>query len=399
MAEKNVIEKLPGEIRKIALEDATFKGTGASITPTYVNFFFGNNGTGKSTIAKSILSGAGVTYAPGRTKDDYIPLVFNQAYIDANVASYRNLKGVFTINEINVQIQEQIDEIIAKQDAARKLSTDASTEINKRVEQRNALLKQLYKDCWDKTEDLRAEFEDTQEGKKKSKQFTEEVQRHEPVAHDVAELRRMYASVYSDTARRYDEFNATEWFRQAHETYHEAAGNRCPYCSRDLPDGFEKKLEESFDDRYEKNLQKLNDFLQAYKNAANALYVPLTQVPQDLYPAIDIKPYNDKLAVLKAVIASNIELIKSKIEEPAKQITLEDTSVVLQELSDIITGFNNLIKKNNEIVAAGPKKKNECKNAVFEYFAFLLRDVLAGYSRSDSLLVSEMKTQEGIIGA
>ena len=436
MADKTVIEKLPGEIRKIALEDATFKGTGASITPTYVNFFFGNNGTGKSTIAKSILSGTGVTYAPGRTKEDYIPLVFNQAYIDANVASYHNLKGVFTINEINVQIQEQIDEITAKQDAARKLSTDASTEINKRVEQRNALLKQLYKDCWDKTEDLRTEFEDTQEGKKKSKQFTEEGQRHEPVAHDVAELRRMYASVYSDTARRYDEFNtvsdsealenipgseildvvianvaqtdfaqfleeigATEWFRQAHEIYHEAAGNRCPYCSRDLPDGFEKKLEESFDDRYEKNLQKLNDFLQAYKNAANALYVPLTQVPQDLYPAIDIKPYNDKLAVLKAVIASNIELIKSKIEEPAKQITLEDTSVVFQELSDIITGFNNLIKKNNEIVAAGPKKKNECKNAVFEYFAFLLRDVLAGYSRSDSLLVSEMKTQEGIIGA
>ena len=35
-------EKLPSEIRKIELDDATFKGTHAVIEPTYVNFFFGN---------------------------------------------------------------------------------------------------------------------------------------------------------------------------------------------------------------------------------------------------------------------------------------------------------------------------------------------------------------------
>ena len=38
-------EKLHSEIIRIQLDDATFKGTGAAIEPTYVNFFFGNNGT------------------------------------------------------------------------------------------------------------------------------------------------------------------------------------------------------------------------------------------------------------------------------------------------------------------------------------------------------------------
>ena len=126
-------DKLPSEILKITLDDATFKGTNAVVDQlTYVNFFFGNNGTGKSTIAKAIQSGAGVTYATGRTHADYLPLVYNQAFIDANVRSYHSLDGVFTINEVNVKIQEQIDEKATLQEAARKASTDASTERGKR---------------------------------------------------------------------------------------------------------------------------------------------------------------------------------------------------------------------------------------------------------------------------
>lgn len=97
-------DKFTGEIQSIVLDDASYKGTGVTITPTYINYFFGNNGTGKSTLAKAIKSGVGITYAPGKTAADYLPLVFNQDYIDANMQSYHNLPGVFTINEVNVLI-------------------------------------------------------------------------------------------------------------------------------------------------------------------------------------------------------------------------------------------------------------------------------------------------------
>lgn len=50
-------EKFQGEIRKIRVDAATFKDTNTSISPTYINYFFGNNGTGKSTIAKAINPG------------------------------------------------------------------------------------------------------------------------------------------------------------------------------------------------------------------------------------------------------------------------------------------------------------------------------------------------------
>lgn len=428
-------DKLPSEIRKITLDDATFKGTNAVIDQlTYVNFFFGNNGTGKSTIAKAIQSGAGVTYAPGRTHADYLPLVYNQAFIDANVRSYHSLDGVFTINEVNVRIQGQIDEKAALQEAARKTSTDASTERGKKVAAKEGLLKQLYKDCWDKTEPIRTEFEKTQEGKKKARQLTEEIRTHKPVEHDLDKLRLMYDSAYSDTAKRYslfstvadtgvldnlegsdilgvvianaaqtgfaaflEELGATEWFRQGHQEYHERADGKCPYCFRTLPEGFEKTVAESFDDSYTKNLQRLNAFLDSYREKANMLFIPLSRIPDELYPAIDIKQYNDKLAVVKAVIAANIDLIKDKVANPAKIVTLADTDTILQELSDIITGYNKLIGENNAIVDAGPKKKRECRDHVFEYMAFVLRDVFEAYDRSDAALDNEIRTQDGII--
>lgn len=127
-------EKFTGEIQSIVLDDASYKGTGVTITPTYINYFFGNNGTGKSTLAKAIKSGVGVTYAPGKSAADYLPLVFNQDYIDANMHSYHNLPGVFTINEINVAIQQQIDTKTAEQATAKKAYTDATAEKKKKEE-------------------------------------------------------------------------------------------------------------------------------------------------------------------------------------------------------------------------------------------------------------------------
>ena len=428
-------DKLPSEIIRITLDDATYKGTGAAIAPTYINYFFGNNGTGKTTIAKAIKTGSGVTYAPGKAAADYLPLVYDQDFIDANMRSYHNLPGVFTMNEANVKIQEQIDRKAAEQKKAQKISSDAFAEKDKKAKTKAALEKQLYKDCWDKTEELRTVFEATQEGKKGSKQkFAEEVKRHSPIQHDVEELKRMYDSVYSSTAKRYGRFSvvsdvsaldrisgcdilslaivntsntpfadflkevgSTEWMRQGHSDYHEKAGGKCPYCSQDLPQNFEEMLAASFDTQYQTNLQKLDAFLAAYRDTANALFVPLSRLPDEVYPVIDTKPYHDKLTAVKAVIAENIEKIKSKVVEPSKIIALDEVEPLLQELSDIISGFNRLIDANNDIVSAGPKKKAECKKAVFEQIAYTLKDVLEAYARSESALDAEIQAQQDII--
>ena len=124
-------EKIKSEIIRIDLNDKSYKNSHAYIEPTYVNFFFGNNGAGKSTIAKVIQSGDGITYAPGRSASEYLPLVYNQEFIDEHMRSYRNMKGVFTLNAKNAEIQAQIDELTDRRTVIKKGLSEATEKRNK----------------------------------------------------------------------------------------------------------------------------------------------------------------------------------------------------------------------------------------------------------------------------
>ncbi len=419
--------KISSEITRIDLLEASYKGTGCHIEPTYVNFFFGNNGTGKSTIAKAILSGEGVTYASGRTAADYLPLVYNQDFIDANFRSYRNLQGVFTLNAQNATVQNQIDDLTEKRTATKKSLTAATDKRTKQATAQERLRKDFYKGCWNREKEFREEFAKTQSGKGKSEQFTKEILRHPPQNIDIEEFRRLYDSAFSETAKRYQRFatidntavmdtipgseilavaivnsadtelagflreiGATEWMRQGHDEFSHNADGKCPYCGRGLPDDFEQTVVDSFDTRYQDNLQKLSTFLNLYKSTANALFVPLQNMPSEVYPQIDVKPYTDKLEVLKAAIQENIEAIKAKIENPAATAKLSNIAPILDELAAIIDNFNALIDANNAIVDAGPKKRAECTEQAFSLLSFRLKDVIAAYQQSDAQIVDEL---------
>ncbi|WP_107631736.1 AAA family ATPase [Agathobaculum massiliense] len=428
--------KISSEITRIDLQEASYKDTGCHIEPTFVNFFFGNNGTGKSTIAKAILSGVGVTYASGRTAANYLPLVYNQDFIDANFRSYRNMKGVFTLNAKNVKAQRQIDEKNEERIAARRALTTATEKQMERVATQEKLKKAFYKECWDREKAFREEFAKTQSGKGKSEPFTREILKHIPKQIDLEEFRRLYDSAFSETAKRYQRFStiadtaimdtiagsdiltvaivnsadtelagflrnigATEWMRQGHDLYAHNANGKCPYCGRNLSEDFEQIVIDSFDTRYQTNLQKLIDFLEVYRKTANTLFIPLQNIPKDVYPQIDVKPYTEKLEVLKAAIQENIEKIKIKTENPALPVILSDIAPILEELVFIINRFNALIEANNAIVDAGPKKRTECTEQAFSLLAFRLRDVIVAYQQSDAQIEAELATLNSEIEA
>lgn len=195
------------------------------------------------------------------------------------------------------------------------------------------------------------------------------------------------------------DIGATEWMRQGHDAYSHNANGRCPYCGGDLPADFEQTFIASFDNRYQENLRLLDEFLARYKKSANELFVPLQTTPVELYPQIDLKPYADKLAVLKAAIQANIETIKSKAENPASAVALTDIQPILEDLAEIINGFNSLIDANNAIVAAGPTKRTECTDAVFSLLAFMLKDVIATYRKSDGDMQAELDALDAEIKA
>ena len=287
-------EKIPSQIRRIDLDYATFENTNEYVEePTFVNFFFGNNGSGKSTIAKAIKSGAGVTYAPGKSPADYLVYLYDEDYINDNFHSYHGMPGVYTLNSENVEAQKQIDAQHVKLSDARKARDTATEEKTKRENARASLQKRFQQECWDSAKALRTEFDKTQDGKRRTKQFSEAVLaakplQEEPTESDIKDLRQLYQSAYSSNARQYPlfakvedtgildavedldllslaivnisdtpyaefikEIDATQWVREGYASYAGKAKGKCPFCRQKLPDNFEKTLSDSFDEKYE----------------------------------------------------------------------------------------------------------------------------------------------------
>ena len=420
---------MPSEIVRLAPNDATYKDCDVSVVPTLINFFFGNNGCGKSTIGRAIKVDSGVTWRTGRSVSDYTIHVYNQEYITANLASYHNLPGVFTVNEVNVEIQRQVEAKYAEKKTAADAFRTATEDKKKKQDALDQAFATFQTECWDKTAEIRTAFRATQGGKMQKKTFAEEVLDKSGKAkeHDVDALKRLYDVAYSADAKRYTEFtaipdtsvldtiagreilgepivssantpfaqfvkaiNATAWVQQGHSQYHGTTEGKCPYCQQDLPTTFEDDIKACFDAQYQESVKAIADFYDAYRNAANALFAPLQTTPTELLPGKDLTPYTDKLAAIKGVISTNLQAITNKKSDPSKVVTIEEVAPMLDELAAIIEGFNKLIRENNAVLDEKPGKQAECKTAVWEHIAFMLKDEVARYKASKAALEKEM---------
>ena len=95
--------------------------------------------------------------------------------IDKNFHSYQGMAGVYTLNAENVEAQKQIEDQQAKLTAVRKARDTATEEKNKSETSRASLQKTFQQECWDSAKKLRLEFDKTQDGKRRTKQFTDAV--------------------------------------------------------------------------------------------------------------------------------------------------------------------------------------------------------------------------------
>lgn len=422
-------EKMTSLIEKIKLDAATFHGE--TVEPTYINFFFGKNGAGKTTIANAFGKPECLEWQKGINPADYTILVYNQEFINRNLANYGDLKGVFTLSEKNANIRQQIDD---KAEERKTLITDGKQAVEDRDKKSGELtpLKDTFETaCWNNAEDIRRSFEQTQGGKKKKLQFTDEVLsgKYTAVEHKKEDIQKLYDIAYDPNAQKYPLFktsadlvgkydlsgasylgeevtsrsetqfakfmralNATEWVRQGHADYIGHSKGKCPFCQGDLPANFEKDIAEAFDEGYQKALDALEVFETAYAEKMQALITLLKDNLNDVFPKVKTAEYEKLIAQLKTLVTENEQLIAQKRATPGQIISLKDTDVIVTDIDGLIIDINKQIQENNDIVATKHDKQLECFNMVWEEIAFLLKDNVAAYLKSKADIESETKT-------
>ena len=412
-------EKMKSLIENITLDAATFHGE--TIRPTYINFFFGKNGAGKSTVAKAFDNPDALTWQAGVNPDNYTICIYNQGFITRNFDTYGDLKGVFTLSEENIETRKQIDEKTAERDSVVKEGTQAATDRDKKRGELEQLLTSFQNSCWDKTDEIRKAFDQTQNGKKRKAQFSEAVLSGSYAAshHEMADIQELYDIAYDPNAKSYSLFKlstelsgrydlsgasllaksitsssdtdfakfmkvlkATDWVKNGHASFVGHSEGKCPFCQQKLPSNFEKDIAECFDEEYQNDLLALEAFQSAYTSKMEQLLALLKGNLDDVFPKANTADYEKKVALLEAAINTNIQRIAEKVASPAKKAALLDMAPLIAEIDKVIQSINKQITTNNDIVATKHDKQLECLRMVWEEIAFILKAEVASYGKS-----------------
>lgn len=420
--------KVPSAIENITLNRATFTDVPVADL-TFVNFFYGNNGAGKSSIAHAIEEDDGVVWADGKSADDYDVLVYNQDFINENFVNYGDLKGVFIFGEEDIEAKKRIAELTEE----KKKKSDAKVAAGENYKQKtagvDAVLTQFQDACFSKTADIRKRFEKCMDGKKQKKNFAEAVLGEKtPKEHDLSELERLYGVAFDDTARAYAEFKkagattygslpgkelldkvivsssdtpfarflkalgstASDWVRDGHTHFSGSAGGKCPYCQQKLPADFENEIAATFDAQYQQDIRDLGQFQSTYGRETADIVRLLQTNTADAMPSLDLKAYQERLSLLESKFEVNRQRIAEKVKEPSKTVSLEDTDTLLLEIGAMIDDINKLIKANNDVVAAKKSSKEKCKTEIMQYLAFMLADEVTSYKDEVARLKTEI---------
>ncbi|MEG2483689.1 MAG: AAA family ATPase [Lachnospiraceae bacterium] len=422
-------EKMQAAIRSITLDSRTYHNT--TIAPTLINFFFGKNGVGKSTIAQQILGGTGVTPA----LSDYDVLVYDKDFISRNIQEDIGMPGVFSISEGNIEKQNEVAE---KQILLNELGLqykEKKTEYDEKAKCPAALRSTLDDSCWKTNASFRSDFPDTMKNKRGSKSvFADELLSiATPKECDVVELKSLYSTAFGSDSTIYPKLKtvnpisdeniigfellsksiissadtpfadfiraigATDWIRQGHEKFGHVAGDKCPYCKQTLPADYEQQISSCFDAQYETDRQVLQAFKNNYESAIDAVIAILQDNTNNAFPRNDFTEYKGRLDTLIAIIELNKKKLTDKIASPASAVILESIDDKLQEINIIITTLNSAIEENNSIISSRQAKQEECKAAVWKHMAFMVKDDILSYNTSLTTTNTELQQLKIVI--
>ena len=395
---------------------ATYNSSGIYINGLKkINFIYGANGCGKTTISNFILD-----KDPDLFKDctlnwgNNIPLhalVYNKKFRDKNFG-HGKLNGIFTLGEATA---DQIREIEEKNKKLLGIKNEGITkkETKEQLEEQLKTLEYSFKeDIWiaiyKKHENTFKEaFKGFLQKESFKNKILQEYQNNKSPIEAIETLQGKAKTIFGDIpknmpaipeilfneilgieneqiwqkiiigksdieiAKLIQTLNISDWVNQG-KNY--IQGETCPFCQqKTITESFQNQINDFFDKSYAENINLLNNSKQEYErlmqnviNHFNQIELNQKNLPES---KLEIEQFSAYLKILISQYNENKLQLEIKIKEPSRSVGLTSTKEQLELISDLISTANQEIAKHNSIAANYENEKQNLIRSVWKYLS------------------------------
>lgn len=424
-------------IEKIQIKDvASYDTLGVEINLKKVNYIYGGNGTGKTTISellrnndKQDFSSCNIKLAQGTSEFDMF--VYNKNFVDENFNVQNEIKGIFTLGKESSDIVEKIDK---KTEDKKKHQMRIDSLENNIDEKQNQLktFKESFEDhCWDLKQKYDVSFKEAFKGLRNSrekfmKRCLTEAENNNSNLHTFEELNKRVESVFNssqdkneliskvqydntleekaiyqtkiigksdiDIAGLISEHNISDWVQQGHKHLEDTNGI-CPFCQQGLPTNFEDKLNEYFDQTYSEQILNLNTSIDEYKKDTSEFFERHNYLITDDIPFIEKEKLLSIFEIMNSIFRENIQLLEQKREEPSRNIHLNSIMKYIEQINLKIKQANEEITNYNSVI---DNIKEEKQWLIKDIWRFLVEENKSNYENYISNFRRENKAIKGM---
>ena len=417
------------------------------IEAKHINFLFGLNGSGKTTISRYLRAQDNPSYTSCSIEWDSAPIkiaVYNRDYVNENF-SESSIPGIFTLGEENIDIQKQIndyrDKIKDLEERRLKLQNklDGSNDVIGLYTQLSNLESSYSDKFWsikqklDKDQSsLRFAIEGARGSKDafKNKILSEKCSNTSELL-ERTELEQLCTQLYGDKVERKQVLNVPSfeelldlekneilqkvvvgkddidisrlikklgndgWFRQG-VSYVENSEGLCPFCQRPLGQDFLNKVSEYFDESYIIAVQNIDEINNNYCRIAEGLSSKIKAVIDAPSSFVEIGKLKETYQQFTTIIDSNKRKLLEKKASPNIVIQLDSIVDTASSIIQIFKEANAAITKHNERIDHIKDERFALASKVWRYILSILWDDIDIFMKKENelrQLIEDTKTE------
>jgi len=414
------------KIKKVA----SYNDAGIQITGLKkVNFIYGANGCGKTTISNFLHNTEDVTFpnceVTWKNDTQIKTLVYNKQFRERNYGKGK-LGGIFTLGQATA---EEIAVIESKVEQLKVIKAEGGVKKEALLAQKvrlEALENDFKEDAWAKVyKKYETAFNEAFDGVKSKDRFKNrlltEFGSNTMVLQTIDEIKEKATTIFGDAptslnpinAFNYDriieitnnpiwkkiivgkanvdiaaliqKLNINDWVNQGRSYIQE--DDTCPFCQQNtISEDFKSQLENYFDGAYLDDLETITTLKQEYNQLINNLINELNTIEEFQKNNDKSKLNNDAfsayLKTLNSQCITNNEFLSNKIKEPSRMFNLVSLKEQLDLIAGLITTANTEIAKHNTIVLNFATEKANLILSVWKLLIEEYRTQIAAFNTS-----------------